>query len=74
MKAEAGSKWEKYGPTLTQIKDEYGAKLLLAKDDAEFEAMWKEFRDTLETKGHWTELKDEWYTLYDNQTSVTGKW
>lgn len=74
VKAEAGSKWEKYGPTLTQIKDEYTAKLLLAKDDAEFDAVWNEFRDTLETKGHWEELKEEWYVLYANQTSVTGQW
>ena len=74
VKAESGSKWEKYGPTIKQIAEEYSAKLLLAADDAAFEKEWNNFRTTLETKGHWNELKEEWYTLYANQTSVTGEW
>ena len=74
VKVEAGSKWEKFGPSLKQVSEEYSAKLLLAGSEEEFDTIWNEFRETLEVKGHWSELKEEWYTLYDNQTSVTGKW
>ncbi len=74
VKSEKGSLWEKYGPTVEQIVSEYTAKLILSSSDNQFEQNWKEFRTNLESKGHWTELKNEWNSLYKAQTQVTGEW
>lgn len=74
VKAEPGSKWDKYGATLSQVGTESTAKLLLSKSENEFEANWTEFLNSLETKAHWSELKEEWYALYQKQTAVAGEW
>lgn len=74
VKSVKGSKWEKYGPTVQQIVTESTAKLILSQSDDEFEANWTEFMSSLETKGHWNELKAEWHDLYAQQTAVTGEW
>ncbi|NIK67057.1 hypothetical protein [Paenibacillus sp. BK720] len=64
VKAKAGGAWEKYAPELTTVYKEYRAKLLMAKDDAQFEKAWTEFASALEKRGHWSELKTEWKELY----------
>jgi len=61
VKAKAGGLWEKYLPELENVRKEFKAKLLMAKDDSAFEAEWTEFRSALEKRAHWSELKDEWH-------------
>ncbi|MBB6735569.1 hypothetical protein [Cohnella zeiphila] len=64
VKAKAGGVWEKYSPELTNVYKEYRAKLVMAKDDAAFEKAWNDFTSALETRAHWSELKQEWNELY----------
>jgi putative aldouronate transport system substrate-binding protein len=65
VKAVPGGLWEKYGPELENVRKEYRAKLVMAKDAAQFETAWNQFRDALEKRAHWSELKEEWQTSYD---------
>lgn len=65
VKAAPGGLWEKYGPELEIVRKEYRAKLIMAKDAAAFETAWSQFRDALEKRAHWSELKEEWQTSYD---------
>ncbi|MCL6456368.1 MAG: hypothetical protein K6T85_00030 [Gorillibacterium sp.] len=60
VKAKAGGLWEKYLPELENIRKEFKAKLMMAKDDKAFEAAWTEFQSALEKRAHWSELKVEW--------------
>ncbi len=62
--APVGGVIEKYMPTLNAVYIEYRARLIMAKSDAEFEATWGTFRDQLETRAHWSEMKEEWNTEY----------
>ncbi|MCA0757921.1 hypothetical protein KP806_22935 [Paenibacillus sp. N4] len=71
--AKQGGLWEKYTPELENIRKEYRAKLLMAKDDAAFEAAWKAFRDALEKRGHWSELKQEWHESYQADIQANGE-
>lgn len=71
--AKQGGLWEKYTPELENIRKEYRAKLLMAKDDAQFEAAWKAFRDALEKRGHWSELKQEWHESYRADVQANGE-
>ncbi|MBW5447167.1 hypothetical protein GE107_13985 [Cohnella sp. CFH 77786] len=64
VKAKAGGAWEKYLPELGNVYKEYRAKLMMAKDDAQFEQAWKDFNSALEIRAHWSELKQEWNKLY----------
>jgi hypothetical protein len=65
VKAKDGGVWEKYAPELNAVYNEYRAKLLMAKDDAQFEQAWNEFTSALEKRAHWSELKQEWKQLYE---------
>ncbi|MFF2091359.1 hypothetical protein [Paenibacillus sp. NPDC058174] len=65
VKAESGGLWEKYLPELENVRKEFKAKLLMAKDDAAFEGAWKDFQAALEKRAHWTDLKKEWQTSFD---------
>jgi ABC-type sugar transport system, periplasmic component len=67
VKSEPGSLWEKYAPELENVRKEYKAKLMMAKDDKAFEAAWTEFQSALEKRAHWSELKDEWHQLLSKQ-------
>ena len=53
-----------YYPTVKSVLDEYHAKLMLAETDEEFNTEWEAFREALESRGHWTEIKEEWYETY----------
>ncbi|WP_199615811.1 type 2 periplasmic-binding domain-containing protein [Paenibacillus alkalitolerans] len=64
VKAKAGGAWEKYLPELGKVYTDYRAKLMMAKDDAQFENVWNEFTSALEKRAHWSELKQEWHELY----------
>ncbi|MBD2871939.1 type 2 periplasmic-binding domain-containing protein [Paenibacillus arenilitoris] len=68
-----GGLWEKYTPELENIRKEYRAKLLMAKDDKAFEDAWNAFRDALEKRGHWTELKQEWQESYQADIETNGE-
>ncbi|MNJ71855.1 hypothetical protein D3C77_684480 [compost metagenome] len=67
VKAKPGSQWERYLPELENVRKEYKAKLMMAKDDNEFVAAWADFHTTLEKRAHWSELKQEWHTLLNEQ-------
>jgi putative aldouronate transport system substrate-binding protein len=51
-------------PTLNQIRDEYTAKMIMAKNPAECEAVYQEFLRMLETRANWSGMKAEWERLY----------
>ncbi|UPK41583.1 hypothetical protein [Paenibacillus pabuli] len=61
VKAKPGGLWEKYLPELDNVRKEYKAKLVMAKDDSQFEQAWSDFQAALEKRAHWSELKQEWH-------------
>ncbi|MDQ0897556.1 hypothetical protein [Paenibacillus sp. V4I7] len=69
VKVKAGGAWEKYLPELGNVYKEYRAKLMMAKDDAQFEQAWKDFTSALEKRAHWSELKQEWSKLYQEMNN-----
>ncbi len=73
VQPKQGGLWEKYSPELENIRKEHRAKLLMAKDDAQFEANWKAFREALEKRGHWSELKQEWHESYQADIQANGE-
>jgi len=68
-----GGVWEKYAPELENIRKEFRAKFLMAKDDAAFESTWKAFRDALEKRAHWSEMKQEWLETYQADVAANGE-
>ncbi|MDQ0113893.1 hypothetical protein [Paenibacillus harenae] len=65
VKAKAGGLIEKYLPELENIRKEYRAKFIMATSDEQFESTWNAFRDALEKRAHWTEVKQEWQEQYE---------
>ncbi|GIO40648.1 hypothetical protein [Paenibacillus apis] len=72
--AKPGSLWEKYGPELENLRKEYRAKLIMSKDDAQFEEIWQAFRDALEKRVRWSELKQEWHESYQALVQENGEY
>lgn len=70
---KTGGTWEKYSPELENIRKEYRAKLLMSKDDAQFEANWQAFRDALEKRAHWSDMKKEWLETYQADIQAHGE-
>lgn len=70
--AESGGLWEKYGPTLKAVRDEFEAKLIMATSEDDFENVWNTYRTALEKRAHWSELKQEWNESYINQSAIKG--
>lgn len=68
-----GGTWEKYAPEIENLRKEYRAKLLMSKDDAQFESTWKAFRDALEKRAHWSEMKAEWLETYKADVAANGE-
>jgi len=68
-----GGVWEKYSPELENVRKEYRAKLIMAKDDAQFEQAWNAFRDALEKRAHWSEMKKEWLETYQADVQANGE-
>jgi putative aldouronate transport system substrate-binding protein len=56
---------EKYTPALNDVENEYRAKFLVAKNEKEFEDVWKKYRKDLEAKGKWEEQKKEFQQEYE---------
>lgn len=71
--AKPGGLWEKYAPELENLRKEYRAKLIMAKDEAQFEEAWQQFRDALEKRAHWSELKEEWHESYEVLVQTNGE-
>ncbi|ANY67158.1 hypothetical protein BBD42_12295 [Paenibacillus sp. BIHB 4019] len=67
IEMKAGGLWEKYSPEIENIRKEYRAKLLMAKDSGQFETEWTKFQEALEKRGHWSEVKEEWLASYKEQ-------
>lgn len=72
--AKPGSLWEKYGPELENLRKEYRANLIMAQNDAQFEEIWQAFRDALEKRVRWSELKQEWQESYDTLVQENGEY
>lgn len=70
----AGGMIERYSPTLDAVAEEYGARLIMAGSEDDFENIWQEFQDQLESRGHWSEIKAEWQTQYEAYIATTGEW
>ena len=70
----AGGKLERYLPTLQAVADEYGARLIMAGSDGDFDAVWEEFQSQLESRGHWSEVKAEWQEQFAAYAEATGEW
>ncbi|MBB6729852.1 hypothetical protein [Cohnella zeiphila] len=68
VQAKPGGLWEKYLPELENVRKEYKAKLIMAKDDKQFESAWNDFQSALEKRAHWSELKQEWNETLQEQT------
>lgn len=70
IEVKQGGVWEKYSLELENIRKEYRAKLLMAADDAKFEAEWSGFQEALEKRGHWSEVKAEWLGRYEEEMNA----
>jgi len=55
--------------SLKNVVDEYSAKLIMADSDEKFESVYKEFQEQLDLRAHWSDMKAEWSTLYQEQTT-----
>lgn len=60
-----GGVMEKYKPALDTVEKEYRAKMLIAETPDKFEEVWKKYREELESKGKWTDVKAEWLKQYE---------
>jgi putative aldouronate transport system substrate-binding protein len=68
VKAKPGGVMEKYLPELENVRKEYKAKLLMAKNDEQFESGWSEFQSALEKRAHWSEMKAEWNASFQEMS------
>ncbi len=53
--------------SLKSVVDEYTAKMVMADSDEKFEEYYTEFQKRLDLVANWSEMKDEWMTLYTEQ-------
>ncbi len=72
--ATAGGLWERYALTLKAVREEYEARLIMARDEAEFRRVWEEYRGQLESRAHWTDLKAEWNRTYRVMLGQKGEY
>lgn len=69
-----GGAIEKNLALLNSVVKEYTAKLTMASSDSEFEQDYKDFKDQLETRAHWSDMKKEWNTNYQTLLKTSGQW
>jgi putative aldouronate transport system substrate-binding protein len=55
--------------SLNNVVDEYTAKLIMADSDQKFEDVYTEFQKQLELRAHWSDMKEEWNRLYQEQST-----
>jgi len=53
--------------SLNSVREEYTAKMIMAESDEKFESAYQEFLKQLDARGKWSEMKEEWHTLYNEQ-------
>lgn len=53
--------------SMNNVVDEYSAKLIMADSEQKFEDTYNEFMEQLELRAHWSDMKDEWLELYEEQ-------
>ena len=69
-----GGTIERYLPTLDAVYEEYMARLTMAESDEAFETSWNEFQTQLESRAHWSEMKQEWDEQYKAYVDLLGEW
>ncbi len=53
--------------SLNNVVDEYSAKMIMADSEEKFENVYQEFQKQLELRAHWSDMKEEWKQLYQDQ-------
>lgn len=53
--------------SMKAVVDEYTAKMIMADSDENFEKYYTEFLKQLDLQASWTEMKEEWVKLYNEQ-------
>ncbi len=64
VKVPPDGKWLKNIGTLNKVDTEYFTKLILAKNDADFNNIWKGYQTQIEQQGEWAAVKAEWNAAY----------
>lgn len=59
--------WAQNSATINDLDKQYAAKLITAKDDSEFDAMWQEYQDKLVSMGKLNDVKAEFEAAYQTQ-------
>lgn len=70
----SGGKVERYLPTLDAVYEEYIARMTMAESDEAFEKAWEDFGSQIETRAHWSEMKQEWQEQYEAYVATIGEW
>lgn len=68
VKADVDSVIAKSLESLHNVVDEYTAKLIMADSDDKFQEVYDEFKEQLELRANWSQMKAEWMTLYQEQS------
>ncbi|MDI6619676.1 MAG: extracellular solute-binding protein [Clostridiales bacterium] len=74
VQSKSGGAIEKNLALLNNVVKEYSAKMTMAKSDADFEAAYNEFKTQLETRAHWSDMKKEWQSSYNELVKEDGEW
>lgn len=61
-------------PTLDAVYEEYIARMTMAESDEAFEKAWEDFGSQIETRAHWSEMKQEWQEQYEAYVATIGEW
>lgn len=56
--------------SLHNVVDEFTAKMIMADSDEKFEDAYSEFKEQLELRAHWSEMKEDWLSLYQEQSKL----
>lgn len=59
---------------LSKTVEEYTAKMIMAKSDDDFEKAYNDFREQIEKRAHWSEMKKEWMEEYNKYVELQGEW
>ncbi len=55
--------------SLKNVVNEFSAKMIMAENDDKFESAYSEFKEQLELRAHWSDMKNEWTALYQEQSA-----
>jgi hypothetical protein len=68
VKADVDSVITKNLESLHNVVNEYSAKLIMADSDEKFDKIYNGYKEQLELRAHWSEMKAEWFKLYLEQS------